>query len=222
MLTTGIQSLPEPPARTGRIPRPDRAGLHAASGDRCRHGIPRGPVHAPGRLRRSPDRHALGALSAPAPPVISRPADHGTVRRLRRRGADQAPGSASGAGPAGPAGRTMVMALLDLARVRDAGVPVPSSCGSWPDDRELRQPGRPARPSAQPVWLVYGVGHDARAVQPGRRGPAGPGWVHRVPPRRGPPGGGEPARQPGAGAAGGARRRDIRVVLGDARGAAAE
>jgi len=69
-------------------------GFRPHRGDRCRCGIPRGPVHAPGRLRRSPNRHDLDAFPAPATPVRSRPADHGTVRRLRQRGADRAPGPA--------------------------------------------------------------------------------------------------------------------------------
>src|SRR5512142_3190320 len=51
--------------------------------------------------------------------------------------------------------------------------------------------------AADPPVLADGVGHDARPVQPGRRGPAGLGWVHRVPRGRGPPGAGEPAPQPG-------------------------
>ena len=115
-------------------------------------GIPRGPVHAPGRLRRSPDRHGLDALPAPAPPVRSGPADHGTVRRLRRRGDDPAPGPASGGGPADPVGRAMVTARLDPARVREADASVPFEL--WVMGRMTARFARRAGrrwPSAQPI-----------------------------------------------------------------------
>ena len=67
--------------------RPHRE-IAAAAGFRAVQSTPLG------RLRRSPDRHGLDAFPAAAPPVRSRPADHGTVRRFRRRGADRAPGPA--------------------------------------------------------------------------------------------------------------------------------
>jgi len=117
-------------------------------------GIPRGPVHAPGRLCRSPDRHGLDALPAPAPPVRSGSAGHGAVCGFRRRVADQAPGPGERwrSACSGRPGDGLGPALLDPARVREADVSVPFEF--WVMGRMTasfaRRAGRRG-PSAQPV-----------------------------------------------------------------------
>jgi hypothetical protein len=110
--------------------------------------------HAPGRLCRSPDRHGLDALPAPAPPVRSGSAGHGAVCRFRRRVADQAPGPGERwrSACSGRPGDGLGPALLDPARVREADVSVLFEF--WVMGRMTasfaRRAGRRG-PSAQPV-----------------------------------------------------------------------
>ncbi len=102
-------------------------GFQAAPGDRRRCRIPGGPIHTPGRLYRSPDRHGLDAFSGGR-----------TARQIATCGSwnctptslGEALTAASGprsavAVPPDPVGRAMVTALLDPARAREADVSVP-------------------------------------------------------------------------------------------------
>jgi hypothetical protein len=151
MLTTGIQNPPEPLARAQAAYHDGTARLAPANADRPARRVEHCAtsvqfiLHDPDAARRlhalTKDPRTVPQLGTLLPPIrwtamALSDGDFGNCGRAARQPA--------GDGPADPVGRAMVTALLDPARVREADVPVPSSCGSWPDDRELRPPDRPA------------------------------------------------------------------------------